>query len=99
MNAVLSQTVVLDQPIKRGEQVIESLQLRKPNSGELRGLNLVDIAQMDVSALRTLLPRISIPTLTTADIDGMDPADLLACGAEVSDFLLQRARKPVFPAA
>ena len=29
--------VTLDQPIKRGAQSIESLTLRKPSSGELRG--------------------------------------------------------------
>ena len=30
-------TVVLDQPIKRGETLIESIELRRPTAGELRG--------------------------------------------------------------
>ncbi|WP_044062382.1 phage tail assembly protein, partial [Pseudomonas aeruginosa] len=33
--------ITLDQPIKRGAQSIESLTLRKPSSGELRGLHLL----------------------------------------------------------
>ena len=84
-------TVTLDTPIARGNQVIASLTLRKPKSGELRGISLTELAQLDVGALIRLLPRISSPTLTTPDVEGMDPADLMSCGTEVIGFLFPSA--------
>ncbi|WP_070415232.1 phage tail assembly protein [Pseudomonas lundensis] len=80
--------VELDTPIKRGEQVITEVELRKPSSGELRGIQLADLLQMDVSALIKLLPRIS--PLTEAELRAMDPADLVALGVKVTGFLLQK---------
>lgn len=85
--------ITLDNPIKRGEQVIDSVSLRKPNAGELRGLNLTDLLQLDVTALQTVIPRISNPALTTADVAGMDPADLVKIGTEVAGFLLPKSAK------
>ncbi|TWQ31275.1 phage tail assembly protein, partial [Xanthomonas vasicola] len=81
----------LDQPIVRGEQTITQINVRKPGAGELRGLKLTDVLQLDVTALATLLPRISSPTLTNADVNAMDPADLLAVGQEVQVFFLPKA--------
>ncbi|QGJ68099.1 phage tail assembly protein [Xanthomonas oryzae pv. oryzae] len=87
MTPTFSQAVSLDQPIVRGEQTITQVNVRKPGAGELRGLKLVDVLQLDVTAMATLLPRITSPTLTTADVNAMDPADLLALGQEVQLFL------------
>jgi hypothetical protein len=89
-------TVTLDTPIVRGAQTIDQVTLRKPDSGALRGLTLVDLSQLDVNALHKVLPRISQPTLTPADCQALDPADLLALGAEVSGFLLQKAKRPAY---
>lgn len=86
-------TVTLDAPVQRGETTIDSVQLRKPRSGELRGLSLVDLGQLKVDALTKLLPRISMPTLTEAEVSNMEPADLLACGAEIGGFLLQKSQR------
>lgn len=44
-------TVTLDNPIQRGEQTISDIVVRKPMAGQLRGLNMTDILQMDVNAL------------------------------------------------
>ena len=49
-------TVTLDSPITRGKTTIDSLTLRKPQSGELRGLQLVELLNMDVGTLIKLLP-------------------------------------------
>lgn len=98
-DATLTAPITLDTPIKRGEQTISSVQLRKPRSGELRGLSLVAIGQLEVGALRVLLPRISMPTLTEADVDSLEPSDLLALGAEVAGFLLRKAERPDSPAS
>jgi len=81
----------LNTPIPRGETAIDALEIRKPAAGELRGVSLVDLLQMDVGALITVLPRITTPSLTAGEVAGMDPADLLSAGARVSGFLLPKA--------
>jgi hypothetical protein len=43
-----------------------------------------------------LLPRISDPLLTEADVASMDPADLTACGVEVVGFLLKKQDRQAF---
>lgn len=87
------EVITLDTPILRGEQEIKEVILRKPMSGELRGVTLSDLAQMDVLALRKVLPRISTPSLTDHEIGRMDPADLLQCGVAVGSFLLTKSAK------
>lgn len=84
-------TVILDTPIRRGTTNIESITLRKPNSGELRGVSLVELLQMDVGSLIKVLPRISSPSITAVEVAGMDPADLLALSSKISGFLLQKS--------
>ncbi|UNM21699.1 phage tail assembly protein [Pseudomonas sp. ArH3a] len=86
-------TVILDTPIRRGTTTIDSITLRKPNSGELRGVSLSDLLQMDVNSLVKVVPRISSPTLTAVEVTSMDPADLFALGTKVSGFLLQKSMK------
>ncbi len=86
-------TVTLDNPIMIGEQEVCTVQVRKPASGELRGLTMMALSQLDYGALETLLPRITIPTLTKQDIAKMDPADFMQLGGEVMDFLLPQAAK------
>ena len=68
-----NKTVTLDQAIQRGDTTITEIQLRKPKAGEMRGLNMTDVVQMDVNALTKLLPRITTPILTEAEIGNMDP--------------------------
>ena len=86
-------TVALDYPIQRGEQVISAVTLRKPSAGELRGIKLVDLLQIDVSAVATLLPRITEPTLTAADVNKLDPADLVAIGTHTASFFVPKAQR------
>ena len=93
----LFNAVTLDTPIKRGDQVIGMVQLRKPSTGELRGLSIAALANLDVDEIRKLLPRITQPVLTAADVDQLDPADTLQLGGEIVDFLLPKAKRPAFP--
>ncbi|REE92631.1 phage tail assembly protein [Cupriavidus plantarum] len=85
--------VPLETSIKRGEQTITTVQLRKPGSGELRGCSLIDLMRMDVSALHVVLPRITSPTLTQHDVSQMDPADLTQLATAVTNFLLPKSAK------
>lgn len=95
------ETIELDEPIQRGKTTITELQIRKPKAGELRGVSLMELAQMDIAALRKVLPRITAPALTDAEIGNMAPADIMQCGVAVAGFLLtkkQRAQAGSFEA-
>ncbi len=87
----MSTPITLDTPITRGEQQITTVTLTKPNAGALRGTNLTALLQMDVEALTLVLPRVSEPALTQADVRNMDPADLVQLGSAVAGFLLPKA--------
>ena len=83
-------TVDLDWPIARGDQVIASLTLRRPKAGELRGISLVELTQMDVTAIAKVLPRICDPFLTPEDVNKLEAPDLLKIGTEIALFLLPK---------
>lgn len=85
--------IKLDVSLQRGDQVIDSISLRKPVAGELRGIALANLLQMDVDALKKLLPRISTPILTEADVLKMDAGDLTDAAIKVSGFLLKKAER------
>lgn len=88
--------VPLDAPVKRGEQTITHVHVRKSNAGALRGLSLVEVLQMNVTALQTLLPRVTEPPLLKAEVLTLDPADLVALGTEVVNFLVPKAQREDF---
>jgi len=92
-------TVVLDSPIQRGKTQISEIVLRKPQSGALRGTRLQAIMDMDVSAMMTIIPRISTPTLTAQEMAELDPADLTALSVEVVTFLLKKSVLAGLPTA
>lgn len=85
--------VDLDTPIVRGAISITTVTLRKPMSGELRGIALSDLLNLEVNALRKVLPRITSPALTDIEVGRMDPADLVELGSQVASFLLRKSVK------
>ncbi|WP_417761711.1 phage tail assembly protein [Shewanella sp.] len=90
-----TETVTLDNPIQRDGKTITEVSLRKPKAGELRGLNLNDILNMDVNSLTVLLPRISTPMITKDEARQLEPEDLLLLGGAVTNFLLpKQMREP-----
>lgn len=88
-----SPPVDLDVPVRRGETAIDKVQVRRPSAGELRGVNIVQIGQMDVAALIKVLPRVTQPSLTEAEVAALDPADFTAVGAELAGFLLTKQQR------
>lgn len=97
-----ARTFVTDAAVMLGDKVLvdagTTVTVRKPDSGALRGLKLLDLSQMDVVALETLAPRITQPMLVKGCT--IDPADLMQFGSEVLDFLLPKAaREAVSPTA
>lgn len=89
----VSEPIELDTPIKRGETEISEVTLRKPSAGELRGVNLADVLQMQTDALIKLIPRLSSPSLTEKEAGRLDPADLVQCGGEIAGFLISKRAK------
>lgn len=89
-------TVTLDEPIKREGGDIASVQVRRPCSGELRGLSLAELLNTNVDPLVKLLPRITIPTLTEAEVKKLAPADLVQFGGAVVNFLAPKAAMEQF---
>lgn len=86
----------LDHPVKSGDQVVipagTRINVRKPDSGELRGLKLLDLHNLDVASLEVLAPRITTPAIHKGY--RLDPADMMQFGGEVLDFLLPKAARP-----
>lgn len=89
----MSTSIPLVTPIRRGDAEVTTLTLRKPAAGELRGVSLVALLNIDASAVMQVLPRISSPTLTASEVAAMDVADLTACGLEIAVFLVPASAK------
>lgn len=83
-------TLILDQPIKRGESEITSITLRKPSAGELSGLAISELIRMDASTVMQALPRITEPALVPPEVNAMDPADLFQCATAIASFFLPK---------
>lgn len=77
-------TVILKKALKRGEDDIKTVELREPDTGSLRGLEMFAVLRMDVNAHRQLIPRIS--NITANEYDMLKPCDLLSLQTEVVSF-------------
>lgn len=80
--------LTLVEPITRGETKILEIALRKPGAGELRGVSLLQLQRLDVSAILTILPRITIPTITDHEANALSLEDLAQCAGDIQDFFL-----------
>ena len=85
----MKKEVELTAEIVRGEKKIKKIVLVQPTVMALKGLKMMDVIQMDVDAYVTLLPRISTPTLTKADITAMNPVDFTALATEIVSFFVK----------
>ena len=80
-------SVVLNNPIKRGEQVIAEITVLQPVAGTLRGVSLASVANSDVDALIKVLPRMTMPSLTEQEAAALALPDLLSFAGKVVGFL------------
>lgn len=85
--------ITLDEPIVRGDEEITAITVHKPTSGALRGVSLIAVANLDVSSLQTLLPRICDPILTKKEVANLGPADLMSLGAAVATFFIPKSKR------
>ncbi|GKX48557.1 phage tail assembly protein [Pectobacterium carotovorum] len=91
--------VTLENPIKRGETVIDTITLIKPTAGTLRGVSLAALAGSDVDALIKVLPRMTMPALTETDITRMELPDMIAIAGKVVGFLTPKSQQGTSPEA
>ena len=88
--------VALETPLMRGETEIAELALRKPKSGDLRGISIGKLGILEYDEVRTLLPRITIPPITGEEVDQIEVADMTELGGAISDFLFTARRRAEF---
>lgn len=79
-------------PIRDGKP-LAYVQLRKPKGGELRGVDGVALLRMDYAAVAKILPRISMPMISSAEYLDLEADDCQAIAGQVSDFLLTSQQK------
>ncbi|MDR2241318.1 MAG: phage tail assembly protein [Providencia alcalifaciens] len=84
-------TITLDEPITRGATTVTEVVVRKPNSGALRGVRLAALMEMDVDSAILVLPRVTAPALTKAELLMMSPADMVNLTKELVLFLLPKS--------
>ncbi|RUR46213.1 phage tail assembly protein [Vreelandella populi] len=92
---VPTEVVTLETPLKRGKNEVTEITVRKPMSGGMRGVSLVDIMNLDVTALHKVLPRITTPALTEAEARSLDIVDLVQLGTALNGFLVPKKFKDV----
>lgn len=85
--------LTFEEPIRRGETKIESVQMRKPSAGELRGLQLQSLMQGDVNSIIAVLPRITMPPLTGPEAENLGPVDLAAAAGIINGFFMSKAEQ------
>lgn len=85
------EVVTLDYPIKRGDTEVTAITLRKPLAGQLRGIKLGELLNLDVGSVQMLLPRISTPTLLQHEVAQLDPADLAELSMKVASFFARKS--------
>jgi len=67
---------------------IAEVTVREPSAGELRGLSIGAIATMDVAAMIRLLPRITEPALSAAQIEALGAYDFGELAGRAAGFFM-----------
>ncbi|MBB4268110.1 phage tail assembly protein [Roseospira visakhapatnamensis] len=80
-------TVKLTHPIPFGtDKTLDTLRLRAPKAGDLRGLKLARLEDAEVDAVLSIVPRISLDAVAAVHLAELHPSDLLTLTAEVLGF-------------
>ncbi|MCZ4281694.1 phage tail assembly protein [Kiloniella laminariae] len=67
--------IELKDPIAWGDKKLTEISFRAPCAGDLRGVSISGIAQMEVEHLLKLLPRIAIENITAAQLETLSARD------------------------
>lgn len=86
-----TKTVTLQTPIPFGkDKTLDSITIRKPSAGELRGTKLARVSEIDVDEFLKVLPRISSPVVSEGQLAHLDCADLMELANEFADFFTRK---------
>lgn len=89
MSAKKLNTVKLSVPLKDGDKEIDNINLRKPNAGELRGVAVLQLMQMQPEEFAKLVPRISTPMINEHLFNQLDLADMMDIMTTVQGFFMK----------
>ncbi|HVI51513.1 MAG TPA: phage tail assembly protein [Candidatus Sulfotelmatobacter sp.] len=89
----MNPTITLIKPLKFGEDIIAELPLRRPMAGDLRGIKLAAIQELDVTTILSLVQRLSTVPLAPDTLTTMDPVDIVQACEVISGFFVP-ARTP-----
>lgn len=81
--------ITLKVGVPSGKTTITELTIRKPLTGDLRGIKLIDFIDLDINSLAKVLPRITTPTIEEHEVFEMDLIDLSDVTKVIADFLSQ----------
>jgi hypothetical protein len=84
--AIVTKPITLSKPLTYGAGTLKELSFRRPMAGDLRGLKLGGLPDMDVDLVVKLAVRTSIQTVTEAQLHELDPADFIKVANEVVGF-------------
>lgn len=82
-----TKNVLLDFGFKRGDDQVKEINLVKPNTGHCRGLSLKDVLSFEINALAVLLPRITLPAMTSQEVYSLELMDTLKIAEGITGFL------------
>lgn len=79
--------IPLTKPIARGEEKITEIVLRDfDGAGDLRGIKLQAVHEMDVDTILVLVKRLSLTPLAPDELNRISAPDLLSITGAISDF-------------
>ena len=77
--------LALKSPLPYGtDKTLDKITVRRPLSGDLRGVKLTQLAELDTNVLFILLPRITMPAINESHVQQLDARDALAIMQEIS---------------
>ena len=88
MTKLKSSKVTFKDPIPYGDNPLKEITLRPPTAGDLRGVNIDGIGSMRVEELMTLVPRISTPAVTAAQLNELSARDVTKLFHSVQPFFI-----------
>lgn len=87
-------TVTLSKPVKIDGKDVTKITVREPSAGEMRGLSLTPVLQGSTTAMIKLLPRITAPPLSEAQVTALPMRDLSQLYGKVVGFISDEAETP-----
>ncbi len=86
-----SKKITLKTGLKSGKTIINEITVRKPLTGDLRGVKLIEFIDLDIDSLAKVLPRITTPSIAEHEVFNLDLIDLSEITKEVINFLSQNS--------